>query len=101
MTLALEPAPAPLTRAQANARTSYTYPAPRLGYVAEGRTSLHVVGAETEDRIRLGADGEFSFRFTPPLAGLWTILFYSSDGKAEPRPGGLAVLWVEPAEAAR
>jgi uncharacterized protein YkwD len=101
VTLALEPAPRPLTKSQASSRTSYTYPVPRLGYVPEGKKSLRIVGTETEDRIRVGAAGDFTFRFTPPLSGLWTILFYTNDGKGEARPGGLAVLWVAPGEAAR
>jgi len=97
VTLAQEPAPHALTKAEANARTSYRYPAPRLAYVPEGRKSLRVVGVETQDRVRVGAGGEFSFRFAPPLPGLWTILFYTAPARGAPRPGGLAVLWVEPA----
>jgi uncharacterized protein YkwD len=99
VTLALEPAPRPLTRAQANSRISYAYPAARLGYVPEGRKSLRVVGTDTEDRIRVGAAGDFAFRFTPAQPGLWTLVFYTSDGKSEARPGGLAVLWIDPADA--
>ena len=97
VTLARESSPARLTKAEANARTSYGYPEPRLAYVPEGRKSLRVVGAETDDRLKLQAGGGFSFRVTPPLAGLWTILVYTSDARKEPRPGGLAVLWMEPA----
>jgi hypothetical protein len=53
------------------------------------------VGATTEDRIRMGQAGDFSFRFTPNQAGLWTILFHTSEGKEKTKPGGLAVLWIE------
>ncbi|MEP6995513.1 MAG: CAP domain-containing protein [Acidobacteriota bacterium] len=95
VTLSLEPEPHRLTKADANSRTSYTYPAPRIGYVREGQKFLRVEGAVTEDRIRIGDAGEFSFRFTPPQPGLWTLLFYTARGREEPRPGGLAVLWVE------
>ncbi len=101
VTVAREPAPRRLTKAEADARTSYGYPTPQLGYVAEGRKSLRVVGAETEDRIRMARSGEFSFRLTPSLPGLWTILFYTARGREEPRPGGLAVLWIEAEESAR
>ena len=101
VTLARDPAPHALTRAEANSRTSYEYPVPRLAYVPEGRKSLRVVGAETEDRIRVGSSGEFSFRFTPPGPGLWTILIYTAAGRNEPRPGGLAVLWIGSGESAR
>ena len=38
---------------------------------------------------------KFSFRFTPGLPGLWTILIYTGRGREHPLPGGLAVLWVE------
>jgi hypothetical protein len=100
VTLAREPSPRPLSRAEADARTSYGYPDPQLAYVAEGRKALRVVGADTEDRVSvLGAT--FSFRFTPPLPGLWTILVYTSEGRHEPRPGGLAVIWMEPPGAER
>ena len=95
VTLASEPVPRGLTKTEANSRTSYTYPAPRLAYVPEGKKSLRVVGAETEDRIRVGVGGEFSFRFAAPLPGLWTIVFYTAEARQQPRPGGLAVVWVE------
>ena len=99
VTLANEPAPHPLTRAQANARTRYEYPDPSLAYVPEGIKSLQIVGAATEDKLRIGQAGDFSFRFTPGRPGLWTILFHTSDGKERAKPGGLAVLWIEKAKA--
>lgn len=95
VTLAHEPSPAPLTKAEASARTSYTYPEPKLAYVEEGLKSMRVVGAETEGRIRMGGGGEFSFRFTPARPGLWTLVFYLAEGREKPIPGGLAVFWVE------
>jgi uncharacterized protein YkwD len=96
VTLAREPEPQRLTKAQADSHTSYGYPDPRFAYVPEGRKSLRVLGTDTDDRV--GVHGaSFSFRFTPPLPGLWTVLVYTSDGRKEPRPGGLAVLWMEPA----
>jgi hypothetical protein len=96
VTLAREPSPRPLTRGEADARTSYRYPDPQLAYVAEGRKALRVVGTETQDRVSLRGSA-FSFRFTPPLPGLWTLLVYTSEARREPRPGGLVVLWMEPA----
>jgi len=97
VTLAHEPSPKALTRAQVNARWRYSYPEPRLAFVAEGLKSMKIVGTTTEDAIRFGAGGEFTFRFTPNQAGLWTILFHTTDGHDRPKPGGLAVLWVEKA----
>lgn len=97
VTIAHEPAPRSLTRAEADARTSYAYPDPQIGYVAEGRKTLRVVGADTQDRVSVRG-ASFSFRFTPSLPGLWTVLVYTSEGRKEPRPGGLAVFWMEPAE---
>lgn len=99
VTLAREAVPRPITRAEANARIRYTYPEARLAYVSEGLKSLQVVGTTTEDRLRIGQTGEFSFRFTPAQPGLWTIVFHLSDGRSRPRNGGLAVLWVEKAPA--
>ncbi|HKD18441.1 MAG TPA: CAP domain-containing protein [Thermoanaerobaculia bacterium] len=95
VTLALEPSPKPLSKAQANARRRYTYPEPHLAFVAEGLKSYQVVGTTTEDVLHVGGSGEFSFRFTPAQPGLWTIIFHVSNGHERPRPGGLAVLWVE------
>ncbi len=95
VTFAREPSPRPLTRAQANAHTSYTYPSAGLAYVPEGLKFMQVPGAITEDRLRLEQNGDFSFRFTPGMAGLWTVTLYTSTGRAKPVPGGLAVLWIE------
>jgi uncharacterized protein YkwD len=97
VTLALEPAPRPISRSEAKARTRYGYPDAHLAYVPEGFRSLQIVGARTEDRLRINPAGDFSFRFTPPQPGLWTIAFHLSDGRARPKQGGLAVLWVEKA----
>ena len=99
VTIAHEPTPKRLTREQARARSTYAYPEPQRAFVAEGRRSMRVVGTETEDRIRMGAGGEFSFRFAPAQAGLWTFVFYTGEGRQRPRPGGLAVVWVEAAPA--
>jgi hypothetical protein len=95
VTLAVEPSPRPISKAQANGRRRYTYPEPRLAFVPEGMKTYQVVGATTEDVIHVGGSGEFSFRFTPAQPGLWTILFHVTDGRERPRPGGLAVLWIE------
>ena len=99
VTLAHEAAPRPITRAEANSRIRYTYPEARLAYVPEGLRSIQVVGTTTEDRIRVGPSGDFSFRFTPAQPGLWTIVFHLSDGRNKPKGGGVAVLWVEKAPA--
>ena len=99
VTIAHEPSPRSLTKAEASARTSYTYPDPQLGYVEEGHKSMRVVGTTTEDRILQNSNGDFSFRFTPTSVGLWTFVFYVAEGKEKPIPGGLAVLWVEKAAA--
>jgi hypothetical protein len=95
VTLAHETTPRPLTRSQANSRTHYEFREPRLAFVPEGMKSLHVVGAETQDMVRLGQAGDFSFRFTPATSGLWTIVFYTATGREKPQPGATAVLWVE------
>lgn len=99
VTLAHESTPKPLTRREVNARTHYEFREPRLAFVPEGLKSLHVVGAETQDIVRLGPGNEFAFRFTPGSAGLWTIVFYAANAREKPRPGGAAVLWVEKAPA--
>jgi uncharacterized protein YkwD len=98
VTLANEPSPGPLSRDEADARTSYRYPDPQIAYVAEGRKALHVVGADTQDRVAVRG-ATFAFRFTPARPGLWTILVYTSEGRQEPRPGGSAVIWMEPSKA--
>ena len=95
VTLANEASPRPLSREEADARTSYRYPDPQIAYVAEGRKALHVVGADTHDSVAIRG-ATFAFRFTPARPGLWTILVYTSEGRQEPRPGGSAVIWMEP-----
>ena len=97
VTFAVEPTPRPISKAQANSRKRYTYPEPRIAYVPEGLKSYQIVGTTTEDALHVGGSGEFSFRFTPTQAGLWTLIFHVSDGRDRPKPGGLAVLWVEKA----
>ncbi len=97
VTIAHEPDPRRLTREQARSRSTYSYPEPQWALVAEGHKSIHVVGTETEDRIRLGPAGEFAFRFQPTQPGLWTFVFYTSDGRQKSRPGGAAVVWMETA----
>ena len=99
VTIAREPPPRTLPRAVVNARDSYTYPSPTHAYVPSGDKSFRVVDTVTEDRIRMEANRGFSFRFTPSAAGLWTFVIYAAGEGPRPRPGGLAVLWVEDAPA--
>jgi uncharacterized protein YkwD len=95
VTIAHEPPPRTLPRNVVNARDSYTYPLPTLSYTPSGDKSFRVVDTVTEDRIRSEAGRGFSFRFTPSSTGLWTFVLYESGEGPRPRPGGLAVLWVE------
>ncbi len=97
VTIAHEPTPKQLTRGEARSRTTYSYPEPQWAFVPEGHKSIRVVGTETEDRIRVGVNGEFAFRFAPSKPGLWTFVFYATDGRQRSRPGGAAVVWLEPA----
>ena len=97
VTIAHEPVPKRLTRDEARSRTTYSYPEPQWAFVPEGHRSIRVVGTETEDRIRTGVNGEFAFRFAPSRPGLWTFVFYATDGRHRSRPGGAAVVWLEPA----
>ena len=99
VTIAREPLPRPLPRSVVNARDSYTYPSPTIAYVPSGERSMRVVDTLTEDRVRIESNRGFSFRFTPSGAGLWTFVIYTSGEGPRPRPGGLAVLWVEDAAA--
>jgi uncharacterized protein YkwD len=95
VTLAHEPPPHTLSRAEVNSRTFYAYPTAGLAFVPEGRNSMRVVGTVTEDRLHVDSKRGFYFRFTPPSAGLWTIVFYTGIERERPRPGGLAVLWAD------
>jgi uncharacterized protein YkwD len=95
VTIAHEPPPRTLPRSVVNARDSYTYPQPTLSYTPSGDKSFRVVDTVTEDRIRIEPNRGFSFRFAPSSAGLWTFVIYASGDGPRPRPGGLAVLWVE------
>lgn len=96
VTIAHEPAPAPLTREGASGRTSYSYPTPTLAYVAEGNKGMRVTGMDTQEKIRVWSNREFSFNFSPVRPGLYTFVFYTSVRSSEPAlPGGSATIWVE------
>jgi cysteine-rich secretory family protein len=96
VTIAHEPAPAPMTREEANGRTSYSYPSAALSYVEEGNRLIRVSGTDTQDRIRAWSNREFSFNFAPTRPGLYTFVFYTAVRASEPaRPGGSATIWVE------
>jgi uncharacterized protein YkwD len=94
VTIAREDAPQKMTKEEARARNSYTYPDAKYSLVAEGRRSMRVVGTETDDRIHVGGTGDFLFRFSPTQAGLWTMIFYVAEAREKPHPGGLAVFWM-------
>ena len=95
VTIAREPKPARLTRAQANARTTYSYPEPDLAYIPEGYRGLQVAGTATFDRIRLRRDREFSFTFLPSRPGLHTFVFYVGREGQKPTQGGSAAVLFE------
>jgi hypothetical protein len=96
VTIAHEPVPTALTREEASARTSYSYPSPWLAYVPEGNTALRVSGTETKDKLRILSNQEFSFLFAPDRAGLYTFTFYTTIRPSEPsRPGATVTVWIE------
>lgn len=96
VTIGWEPPPQRLTREEASHRMSYSYPKAAEAFVREGSRSLRVLGAITRDRIRLGRDREFSFRFAPDRPGLWTLVFHTTPSREDkPVPGGVAVLWAD------
>jgi len=96
VTIAREPPPAPLTREQASGRSSYSYPRPSVAYVPEGGLGIRVSETDSQEKIRLRPNREFSFTFAPDRPGLYTFLFYTSVRASEPaRPGGSATIWVE------
>jgi hypothetical protein len=96
VTIARESCPAPLTREEATARTSYSYPRAGLAYTPEGATMIRVAGTDTQDRIRFGPRRDFTFTFAPDRPGLYTFVFYTAIGNSEPaRPGASATIWVE------
>ena len=94
VTIAWEAEPEKISKDEARARGFYAYPNPRYALVGEGRSSMRVVGVDTDDRILMGGPGEFSFRWAPPQAGLWTMVFYVATARERPEPGGLSVVWM-------
>ncbi|HYB53695.1 MAG TPA: CAP domain-containing protein [Thermoanaerobaculia bacterium] len=96
VTIAWEATPRSITREEANARITYSYPKPFLAYVPEGEVRLHVSDTQTQDRLLMRRDGSFSFVFSPPQPGLYTVVLYtSSQETVEPRPSASATLWFE------
>jgi len=96
VTIAREPPPAPLTREETTGRTSYSYPRPTIAYVPEGTSLLRVSDTDTQDKIRLWTNNEFSFSFAPDRPGLYTFVFYTAVRASEPaRAVASATIWVE------
>jgi hypothetical protein len=96
VTVAREPPPRTLSRAEASGRTSYAYPEATLSYIPEGYRLMHVIGTTSEDRLRIRPDHSFSFEFVPSAPGLYTFLFYTSARSGAPsKPRGAASLWFE------
>ena len=99
VTVAHEPLPRPLTREEASARTTYSYPGGSEAFVPEGHKQIRVVGSITQDRIVLGRDRDFSFSYSPDEPGLYTFVFWLIKGGAEQSsPLGSAVIRAEKAE---
>ena len=69
VTLAQRADAATLTRSQVERAHALRVPEPRLAFVPEGMKSIHVVGTETQDIVRVGPGNDFAFRFTPPAPG--------------------------------
>ncbi|MEO8431670.1 MAG: CAP domain-containing protein [Acidobacteriota bacterium] len=96
VTIAREGAPRTLSRDEATARTSYSYPHAKLAWVAEGNRAFQIVGLLTEDRVRIHSPHEFSFTYVPDRPGLYTfVLYVSGTGREASKPGGGATVWVE------
>lgn len=97
VTVGWEPAPRPLTPHEASSRTSYSYPPAVYAFVQEGNVLLKVAGTTTDDRIRFNGPREFSFRFMPERAGIWTMEFYTLAPKESQsvQGGGLSVWFDE------
>ena len=96
VTIAREPPPSPLTREEASGRTSYSYPHAAISYVPEGTTLLRVSDTDTQDKIRLWPNNEFSFIYAPNRPGLYTFVFYTTGRQSEPpQAGASASVWIE------
>ena len=96
VTIAHEPSPAPLTREQASGRSSYSYPSPTLAYIGEGISGMRVSGVDTQGKIRIWSNREFTFTFVPTQPGLYTFVIYTAVRASEPaRPGGSVTIWVD------
>jgi hypothetical protein len=93
--VAREREPAPISREEANAKTSYSYPPGYVAYIPEGATLMRVAGLANDDRLRISDGREFSFLFNADRPGLYTLTFYVARTSEPPRPGGAATLWVE------
>ena len=96
VTIAREDPPTLLTREQASARTSYSYPAATIAYAPEEGVRIRVSGVDTQSKIRGSLSKDFTFDFAPDRPGLYTFVFYTTARISEPaRPGASATIWVE------
>jgi len=94
-TAARQPEPTPISRREADARDSYSYPTPQLMILPEGSRERGV-GIRTVYRISTTGAGGFFFSYDFDAPGLWTfILYFQRNGPEPPRPGASITILVE------
>ena len=94
VSVARQPAPKPITREQANARRSYSYPDPNWALMPAA-SSLTAVGLKTYHCLVPSVRGKFSFEYEIDTPGLWTfVLYFDQKGRPDSYAGGSFSLWV-------
>jgi uncharacterized protein YkwD len=93
--VARQPAPRPISRAEANGRDSYAFPAAQL-LLLPSSTRGKAVGIPSANVIDVGFSGDFSFPYALDETGLWTfILYFRGKGSGEADSGGAITLLVD------
>ena len=95
VTVARQPVPKPISRAEANGQETYAYPSAQLMLLPEGSRE-HGVGIRSENSIGVSWGGRFFFTHPIEKPGLWTfVLYFQGRGTGPPEPGGSFTLRVE------
>lgn len=94
VSVAHQPVPSRLTREEANARRSYSYPDPTWALMPAASSS-YAVGLKTFHCLVPSFQGKFSFQYQLDRPGLWTfVLYFQEKGRRDPYPGGSFSIWV-------
>ena len=94
VTVSREAVPSPISRREANARESYSYPEAQVMILPEGSRE-RAVGIRSVRTLSESATGNFFFPWEFDAPGLWTFtLYFHGKRPGAPQPGGAVTVLV-------